>query len=91
MTSNHRQDMAESIRQPRAFTVEVLVSPGARSESAAMQENGVLKVRVQEPPEKGKATERVHEIVADFYGVDQDAVTLVRGALSRHKVFKVTQ
>lgn len=49
--------------------VTVKVSAGARVEKVEEVGLDSFKVRVQVPPEKGKANERVIEILAERYGV----------------------
>lgn len=48
-----------------------------------------LEIAVAAPPEDGKANKSLQERLAALCGVRKAAVSLVSGAASRHKVFKV--
>ncbi|KIQ69617.1 DUF167 domain-containing protein [Wenxinia marina] len=49
----------------------------------------LVTVRVTEPPEDGRATEAVRKALARALGIAPSRLTLVRGAASRSKVFRV--
>lgn len=70
-------------------SVIVKVSAGARTEKVEEVAPGQLKVRVQAPPEKGRANKRVMELVANHYGVSVSSVILESGATSRDKRFTI--
>lgn len=64
------------------------VTPGARD--AAMEwRDGLLRVRVREKAEKGRANEAVARLLAKQLGVAAGDVVLKRGATSREKLFEV--
>ena len=48
-----------------------------------------LKIRVRQPPEKGRANAAVVRVLAAAVGVDQTAVTLVTGDSSPLKTFEI--
>lgn len=66
----------------------VRVTPGARSEGVVI-EDGRVQVKVRTPPEDGKATAAVIALLATALGLPQREVTLLRGATSREKLFRV--
>ena len=49
-----------------------------------------LAVRVTAAPDDGKANQAVCRTVARFLGVPKTAVSVARGAASRHKLLEVT-
>lgn len=64
------------------------VTPRARR-STITQEAGVIKIGVTAPPEDGRATAAVAEALAHALGVAKSRLTLLRGAISRDKVFRL--
>lgn len=69
--------------------VKIKVSAGAKTEKVEEMEDGSLKVRVMEAPEKGKANKRVLELVAKYFGAPISKVFLVSGQTYREKVVEV--
>jgi uncharacterized protein YggU (UPF0235/DUF167 family) len=69
--------------------LKVRVTPGARESSIGEWQDDVLKVRVREAAEKGKANEAVARLLAKRAGVPPTSVVLKRGAASREKLFEV--
>lgn len=70
-------------------TIKVRVSAGAKTEKVEEVESGVFKIRVQTAPEKGKANERVAELIAEYYKIPKSKVFLASGATYREKVFLI--
>ena len=70
-------------------TIKVKVSAGAKTEKIEEVEYGVFKVRVSEPPEKGKANARVLELVSKYFRVSKTKVFLVSGNTYREKIIKI--
>jgi len=64
------------------------VTPGASSRRIERRGN-VWHVWVTEPPENGRANDRVRRLLADELDVPLSALTLIRGGGSRTKVFKL--
>lgn len=70
--------------------IAVRVQPGARERGlVGWMADGVLKIKVSEPPEDGRANRAVAELMAAALGVRAAAVTVVRGHGSRSKVIEV--
>lgn len=68
--------------------IAVRVTPKA-SRNAVVAEAGLLRVYVTTVPEGGKATEAVRKALAKAIGIAPSRLSLVRGATSRDKVFRV--
>jgi uncharacterized protein YggU (UPF0235/DUF167 family) len=64
------------------------VTPRAWREGVT-DESGVIKVAVTAPPEDGRANAAVAEALAHALGVAKTRLTLLRGATSRDKVFRL--
>lgn len=71
--------------------VTVLVKPGSRKGPLVTElPDGGLVVHVREPAVEGRATGAAGEALARHFGVSKRDVTLVAGATSRFKRFRVT-
>jgi uncharacterized protein len=66
--------------------LSVKVVPGARRDRIIGWLDGVLKVAVGAPPERGKANEAVTRLLGATLGVE---VRLIRGEHSPHKILEV--
>ncbi|MFM9935938.1 MAG: DUF167 domain-containing protein [Novosphingobium sp.] len=66
----------------------VRVTPGARSEGIEIAGGRVL-VKVRTKPEDGKATVAVTDMLATALGLPPSQLTLLRGATSREKLFRI--
>ena len=69
--------------------VRVRVTPGARAATIGEWKDDVLRVKVREPAEKGRANEAVARLLAKSLDVPPTAVVLKRGAASREKLFEI--
>jgi uncharacterized protein len=70
-------------------SIRVRVTPRAGSDAVFGLHDGELAVRVTAAPDDGKANAAVCRVVARFLGVPKTAVTVRRGATSRHKTLDV--
>lgn len=66
----------------------VRVTPGARTEGIDLSTGRVL-VKVRSKPESGKATAAVVDMLGQALGVPPSQITLLRGATSREKLFRL--
>ncbi len=64
------------------------VTPRA-SRNQLTEEEGQLRAQVTAVPEDGRANKAVSELLAEALGVAKTRLTLVRGATSREKVFRL--
>lgn len=68
--------------------ITVKVKPNSRENSIKMLENGHFEVKVSVPPEKGKANERVIELLSKELKISKSRITLIKGETSREKLFE---
>ncbi len=68
--------------------LRVRVTPGARSESVAIEDGRIL-VKVRAKPTDGEANLAVEKLVARALGVPTSRCRIVRGATSREKLLAV--
>lgn len=66
----------------------VRVTPGARNEGVEIQAGRVL-IKVCAKPEHGKATAAVADLLAQALAIAPSQITLLRGATSREKLFRI--
>lgn len=67
----------------------VKVKPGSKKEFIKEVGEGELEVAVSSPPQKGKANERLLEILAEHFGISKSRVRVLRGHSSRIKLVEV--
>jgi hypothetical protein len=66
----------------------VRVTPGAREQSVVIAD-GVVQVKVRAPADKGAANAAVIALLAEALDCPPSRLTLLRGATSRQKLFRV--
>ncbi|MFO7954408.1 DUF167 domain-containing protein [Thioalkalivibrio sp.] len=69
--------------------LKVKVAPGSRRNALGPWMGETLKLKVQAPPEKGRANEAVITLLAAELGCPKSAVEVVAGATSRSKTVAV--
>jgi len=69
--------------------LKVRVKPSSKVECVRETSPGQLDIRVGAPPEKGKANERVKELIAKHFGVSKSRVKILKGETSRDKIVEV--
>jgi len=70
--------------------IKVKAKPKSKKEGVKQLDKNTFEVRVNVPPEKGKANERIRELLADFFKVPKSRIKLVRGETSKEKIFEIT-
>lgn len=71
--------------------IKVKVKPNARENSLKPLENSNFEAKVSVPPKKGKANEKVIELLAKYFNLPKSKIRLVSGETYREKVFKISQ
>ena len=79
-----------TVKDDGAIELNVHAQPGAGRTQIVGRHGAAVKVRVASPPEKGKANEALIKALSEAFGVKSSAVTLVDGATSRTKRFRIT-
>lgn len=69
---------------------EVKVVPGSSRSSVEGLWDGMLKVKISAPPEKGKANKSLAAFLADKLGVKKGAVEIISGMTNPVKKVRVT-
>lgn len=69
--------------------ITVRVVAGARTEKVEEIAPFVFKIRVKEPPEKGKVNKRIVKLLAEYYSIPVTHIHLTHGATHREKLFMI--
>ena len=69
--------------------LDVRVIPGASQNRIAGWIGEVVKIRVQAPPEKGKANAAVISLLADFLNIPAKRLSICAGHASQNKIVEV--
>ena len=69
--------------------IEVRVKPNSKKEGVARIDEGVYEVRVSVPPEKGRANERVLDLLSKHLRVRKSSLRIVKGERARVKVIEI--
>lgn len=70
-------------------TLALRVTPKASRNAIRQDDSGALRTYVTTAPENGKATAAVQKLLARALGIAPTRLTLVRGATTRDKVFRI--
>lgn len=70
-------------------TFALHVTPRARRNQITATPEGTYKASTTAPPEDGRATAAVAELLAHALGVAKTRLTLLQGATSRNKLFRL--
>jgi hypothetical protein len=74
---------------PDGVIFPVRAQPGARRNEIRGVRDGMLKVRVTQSPEKGKANKALVELLCKSLGLRKSQIELISGETSRQKRFLV--
>jgi uncharacterized protein (TIGR00251 family) len=74
---------------PEGCVIGIRAQPGARKNGVVGEHNGLLKVAVTAPADKGRANEALVEVLAAALGVKRSQIELLSGATSRAKKFLI--
>jgi len=80
-----------SRRNPETALLHVRVQPKARANAVKGWSGQALRVSVTATPEDGKANRAVIDLLAETFDVAPSSISLVRGAASRDKWFRLPQ
>lgn len=70
--------------------IRIKVKPNARENSVKEIEPGYYEVKVSVPAEKGKANNRVIELISKHFGVSKSKVTIVKGLAYKEKLIEIS-
>ncbi|MDR3143526.1 MAG: DUF167 domain-containing protein [Puniceicoccales bacterium] len=65
------------------------VIPNASRNQVVSCADGMLKLKVQAPPENGRANRAVIELLTQYFGISKHAIRLISGEKSREKRVRI--
>jgi len=69
--------------------IRVKVKPNSRENSINEIEKGYYEVRVSVPAEKGRANEKVIEVLSKYFKTSKSKIIIVRGQKNKEKLIEV--
>ena len=69
--------------------ISVRVKPNAKQEKTEKVGERDFSVWVKEKPQEGKANKAVIKALAEYFGIPQADVALVKGQSSKEKIFEI--
>ncbi len=87
MSPDFLEVLRAQLRTDRQLAIQIKVTPSApRSEIFSQLSDGTLKVRLQAPPENGKANKALIKLLKKELNADAE---IVSGALSQKKLVRL--
>jgi uncharacterized protein (TIGR00251 family) len=72
-----------------AMRFNLKVIPNASRSEVIIEENGDWKVKVQAPPEDGRANKAVIQLLAKHFKISKNRVKIIAGERSHQKIIEV--
>ena len=69
--------------------ISVKVKPNAKQEKIEKVNESHFLIWVKEKPQEGKANKALIKVLAEYFGVPQSQIVLLKGQSSREKIFEV--
>ncbi|MBM4165676.1 MAG: DUF167 domain-containing protein [Ignavibacteria bacterium] len=69
--------------------ISITVKPNAKTNEVLQQDDGSFLVKVNAPPNDGKANEKVIELLAKHFSATKRNVNIVSGMTSRKKIIEI--
>jgi uncharacterized protein len=66
--------------------ISVKVTPNSGRNEVVGLANGVWRIKVAAPPDKGKANKELIEFLSETLGLKKDAIGILKGQTSHHKI-----
>jgi uncharacterized protein (TIGR00251 family) len=71
------------------FRVCVKVQPNAGSNQVLGINDGVWRIKISAPPDKGKANKKLVEFLSERLGIRKDCIIILKGETSHNKVLAI--
>ncbi|MFV0341163.1 MAG: DUF167 domain-containing protein [Parachlamydiaceae bacterium] len=78
------------MKNKEGVVIALKIVPKAHRHEILGWENDELKVRLKAVPEKGKANDALLRFLAEKFDIAPSRITLVSGAVSRHKRVRIS-
>jgi len=81
----------DDLRNRLAAEGSLVISVRAcKSGEIQVSENGILKIPIQAPREKGKANQELVRTLSKLFGLPQSQIQIIRGQTTSQKLIKIT-
>ncbi|MGC9054811.1 MAG: DUF167 domain-containing protein [Candidatus Hydrogenedens sp.] len=77
------------MKSKTTYKFKVHISPNAHFNSIKVKEDSTLHIYVNAPPEKGKANEKLIDIIADWLKINKKEIHIVQGLTSKIKLLEI--
>ena len=77
------------MRNSQGMEFKIKVFPSSGKNLVKKQEDGTFKVYLTKPPLKGKANQQLIKIFAEYIGVKEYQVEIIKGERGRNKIVRV--
>jgi uncharacterized protein len=84
MANRHKLFMSDTQTK-----ISVKVQPNAGKNEVVGLVNGVWKIKIAAPPDKGKANNELIELLSDLLGQRKDTISIIRGQTSHNKLVTI--
>ncbi len=85
-----REELRRELKNKKEIYIRTRINPGSgRTEFKDKREDGIYKINVAAPPEKGKANKELVGFLSKELGVDKNNVTIINGHRERDKLIKI--
>jgi len=69
--------------------ISVKVQPNAGKNAVIGLTNGVWRLKIAAPPDKGKANKEMIEFLSDILGQKKDSIAIIKGQTSHNKLVTI--
>lgn len=73
----------------KAMFIRVKTIPSCKKEEIIIKGGNSFEIRVKEDPVMGRATDKVIELVAGYFGIDKGLIRIRKGAKERSKILEL--
>jgi hypothetical protein len=76
-------------KSDNSVTINVSVITKSQKESISINDDGSLKMKINEAPEKGKANEKIIKLIAKRLKISKNKIKIVKGEYSNKKLILI--
>lgn len=82
--------MSEPNTSKKFLFFKVHAIPGSSKNTIKIREDDILLIHISAPPVKGKANEKLIELLSDWLMIHKKEIEIVKGENSREKLIKLS-
>lgn len=83
-------EIRKQVKNGELKRLMIKAQPGSRENKVkAIESNGVIKIAVTVVPEKGKANEKLLEVLAKELVIAKTRLSIVKGGTGKHKIVQI--